>query len=102
MNAMFWHDWAGLVGVALVLIAFLLLQAHKVSGQGYAYQVMNLLGAFGILLSLVFGMFNLSAFVQELAWFLISVYGIVRGAKVRKAASDPTTGSTGPTVGPSV
>jgi hypothetical protein len=86
---MFWHDWAGLIGVALVLVAFFLLQAHKLSGQGYTYQVMNLLGAFGILLSLIFGMFNLSAFVQELAWFLISVYGIVRGVRARKVVVPP-------------
>ncbi|MDF3981403.1 hypothetical protein P3W24_05400 [Luteibacter sp. PPL201] len=86
MSNMFWHDWAGLIGVALVLVAFFLLQAHKLSGQGYAYQVMNLVGAFGILLSLVFGMFNLSAFLQEMAWFLISVYGIARGVKTRRAA----------------
>jgi len=89
MSSMFWHDWAGLVGVALVLVAFFLLQAHKLSGQGYTYQVMNLLGAFGILLSLIFGMFNLSAFVQELAWFLISVYGIVRGVRARNAVVPP-------------
>jgi hypothetical protein len=86
MSSMFWHDWAGLVGVALVLIAFLLLQAHKLSGQGYPYQVMNLLGALGILLSLIFGMFNMPAFLQEMAWFLISVYGIVRGLRSRKAS----------------
>jgi len=84
---LFWHDWAGLIGVTLVLVAFFLLQAHKLSGQGTPYQVMNLVGAFGILLSLVFGMFNLSAFLQELAWFLISVYGIVRGMRMRKATT---------------
>jgi len=86
MSSMLWHDWTGLVGVALVLVAFFLLQAHKLSGQGYTYQVMNLVGAFGILLSLIFGMFNLPAFLQEMAWFLISVYGIVRGVRARKAA----------------
>ncbi|UPG96081.1 CBU_0592 family membrane protein [Luteibacter aegosomatissinici] len=86
MSSLLWHDWCGLFGVALVLIAFFLLQAHKLSGQGYPYQVMNLVGAFGILLSLIFGTFNLSAFLQEMAWFLISVYGIVRGVRTRKAA----------------
>lgn len=86
MSSLLWHDWCGLLGVALVLVAFFLLQAHKLSGQGYPYQVMNLLGAFGILLSLIFGTFNLPAFVQEMAWFLISVYGIVRGVRTRKAA----------------
>ena len=86
---LFWHDWAGLIGVALVLVAFFLLQAHKLSGQSYPYQVMNLVGAFGILLSLIFCTFNLSAFLQELAWFLISVYGIVRGIRARSAAAHP-------------
>ena len=28
MTTLFWHDWAGYVGVVLVLLAFLLLQAH--------------------------------------------------------------------------
>jgi len=95
MSSMFWHDWAGLAGVALVLIAFLLLQAHKLSGQGFPYQVMNLLGALGILLSLIFGMFNMSAFLQEMAWFLISIYGIARGVRMRKATVPPPGRPTG-------
>jgi hypothetical protein len=86
---LFWHDWTGLIGVALVLVAFFLLQARKLSGHGYPYQLMNLIGAFGILLSLIFGTFNLSAFLQEMAWFLISVYGIVRGMRARSAAARP-------------
>jgi hypothetical protein len=85
----FWHDWACLIGFAMVLVAFFLVQSHKLSGLGYPYQVMNLVGAFGILLSLIFGTFNLSAFLQEMAWFLISVYGIVRGVKAKKAAAAP-------------
>ncbi|MBB3228968.1 hypothetical protein FHW69_003616 [Luteibacter sp. Sphag1AF] len=81
-----WHDWVGLAGVGLVLIAFFMLQARQLSGQSYVYQSMNLLGALGILLSLIFGEFNLSAFLQELAWFLISGYGIARGVRERRAA----------------
>ncbi|TCV94808.1 hypothetical protein EC912_103293 [Luteibacter rhizovicinus] len=81
-----WHDWTGLAGVVLVLVAFFLLQAHKLGGHSYTYQSMNLLGALGILLSLIFGEFNLPAFLQELAWFLISAYGIARGVRERRAA----------------
>jgi paired small multidrug resistance pump len=84
-----WHDWAGLIGVALVLLAFFLLQAHKLRGQGLVYQSMNLLGAAGVILSLVFGVFNLAAFLQELAWLLISLYGITRGVKSRREADVP-------------
>ena len=37
--------------------------------------------ALGVLLSLLFGSFNLSAFVMEAAWLLISVYGIMVGRR---------------------
>ena len=83
MSTLFWYDWAGFVGVLLVLLAFLLLQAHRLNGNGLTYQLMNVLGALGVTLSLVFGSFNLSAFLLELAWMAIGVYGIVRGARRR-------------------
>lgn len=81
-----WYDWAGYVGVALVLLAFFLLQAHKLRGNGLVYQLMNILGALGVMLSLLFGSFNMAAFVMQLAWLLIGVYGIARGIKLRRAA----------------
>ncbi|MGA9342199.1 MAG: hypothetical protein WBV61_07675 [Rhodanobacteraceae bacterium] len=81
-----WHEWAGLVGVALVLFAFLLLQAHKLHGNGPIYQTMNALGAIGVMLSLLFGSFNLSAFLLEVAWLLISIYGMIVALRRRRAA----------------
>lgn len=86
MSNIFWHDWAGYIGVLLVLLAYLLLQAHKIHGNGLVYQLMNALGAGGVIISLIFGNFNGSAFIMELAWVLISVYGIARGVKVRREA----------------
>lgn len=80
----YWHDWAGYLGVLLVLLAYLLLQAHKLHGNGLVYQLMNVLGAIGVMLSLVFGVFNASAFFMQLAWLLIGVYGIARGVRVRR------------------
>ena len=44
-----WHDWAGYLGVVLVLLAFLLLQARKLHGNGLVYQLMNVLGALGVM-----------------------------------------------------
>lgn len=82
----YWHDWVGMFGVALILLGFMLLQAHKLSGQGLVYQLLNLVGALGILVSLVAGNFNLAAFVQELAWFAIAAYGIVKGYRMRREA----------------
>lgn len=80
----FWYDWAGYLGVALVLLAFFLLQERKLQGSGLVYQLMNILGAIGVMLSLGFGSFNLSAFIMQVAWLLIGSYGIVRGVKRRR------------------
>lgn len=84
----YWHDWAGYIGVALMLLAYLALQAHKLHGNGLVYQLMNILGALGVMLSLLFGSFNASAFFMEVAWLLIGIYGIARSAKVRKEAHE--------------
>jgi hypothetical protein len=78
-----WYDWAGYLGVALVLLAFLLLQAHRLHGNGLVYQLMNVFGAIGVMLSLLFGAFNASAFVMQLAWLAIGIYGIVRRRTAR-------------------
>lgn len=79
-----WHEWSGLIGVALVLFAFFLLQTHRLHGNRLTYQLMNALGALGVLLSLAFGKFNLPAFLLEGAWLLISIYGMVLSARTRK------------------
>lgn len=71
-----WYDIAGYVGVFLVVLAFLLLQAHKLHGNRWIYQLMNVLGAIGVILSLVFGSFNLPALLVEIAWVLIGIYGM--------------------------
>ena len=79
-----WYDWAGYVGVLLVLLAYFLLQARKLHGNRLAYQLMNILGAFGVLLSLTFGSFNWSAFLLEVAWIAIGIYGIARGVQLKR------------------
>lgn len=78
-----WYDWAGYIGVLLVLLAYFLLQARKLQGHKLGYQLMNILGAFGVLLSLTFGSFNWSAFLLEVAWIAIGIYGIARGVQLK-------------------
>ena len=87
MTTLLWHDWAGYIGVLLVLLAFLLLQAHRLHGNGLIFQLMNAFGAFGVLLSLTFGNNNVPAFVMEAAWLAISIYGIVRARRHPRDAS---------------
>jgi hypothetical protein len=70
-----WPDAVGLLGVVLVLLAYFLLQAGRLRGNALPYQLLNAAGALFVLLSLLYA-FNLPAFLMELAWVLVSIYGI--------------------------
>jgi len=72
-----WHDLLGNVGVFVILATYLLLQLQRLSATRPPYLLANGLGALLILISLM-NQFNLSAFVIEAAWLLISVYGLIR------------------------
>ena len=78
-----WYDFAGNVGVALMVIGYLLLQAEKIRSSDFSYSLMNGLGALLVVISLLYR-FNLSAFLVELFWLVISIYGLIKfAAKVR-------------------
>jgi hypothetical protein len=77
-----WSDAIGLLGVALILLAYFLLQAGRLRGNALPYQLLNALGAVLVMVSLLYA-FNLSAFMMELAWLLVSIYGIARGRRRR-------------------
>ncbi len=81
-----WYDWVGLLGTVMILGGFALLQAGKLSGTGLVYQLLNLFGAGGVLVSLL-GTFNLSVFLLEAAWMAVSVYGIARSFKAKSKAT---------------
>ena len=78
-----WPTMVGLLGMLVTLLAYFLLQAQKLHGNGLVYQLMNALGALGVAISLLFGQFNLPAFLLELVWIAISIYGIVKARQVR-------------------
>ncbi len=70
-----WHDLVGNLGVALIVLAFFLLQAGKMQAQGLWYSLCNLCGAILLLISLYYN-FNLASVVIECFWITISLYGI--------------------------
>jgi multidrug transporter EmrE-like cation transporter len=70
-------DLIGNIGVVVLMIAYLMLQLNKLSSDGLAYSVLNAIGASLIIASLLFN-FNLSAFLMEVFWVLISLVGIYR------------------------
>ncbi len=79
-----WYDFVGNIGVAVVILAYLALQLERLDSRSVLYSTLNGIGAALVTLSLMFE-FNLSAFVVEVFWFLISVYGIVRQLKAKNA-----------------
>lgn len=82
--SMHWYDWIGLLGVGLILFAYFLLQAGSVRGDALFHQLTNAAGALLVLVSLCYA-FNLSAFLMELAWLGVSIYGMVRGIKAKRS-----------------
>ncbi|HET6632740.1 MAG TPA: hypothetical protein VFG73_08540 [Rhodanobacteraceae bacterium] len=82
-----WYDILGLAGVLLIVLAFFGLQAGRLRGDGHIYQVCNGLGAAAILVSLVYD-FNLPSLVMEALWLVISIYGMVRTTRRRRARKD--------------
>ena len=70
-------DIIGLIGVVLVLVAYLLLQMQRLQPEHISYLLMNCLGSVFILISLYYK-WNLSAALVEIAWFAISAFGIVK------------------------
>ena len=76
-------DLAGFIGVLLIVIAYLLLQLDKLPSSSPRYSLLNAGGALLIIVSLIFA-FNLSAFIVEVFWFLISLLGLWRSIISRK------------------
>ncbi|GDY24990.1 MULTISPECIES: CBU_0592 family membrane protein [unclassified Agarivorans] len=79
-------DIVGLLGTALVVGAFFLLQLERLSPKQLTYNLMNLSGAILLLISLCIN-FNLASFIIELFWIGASVVGIVKYFKREPAVA---------------
>lgn len=77
------YDILGIGGVIIILIAYLLLQLEKLSPKDWQYSAANALGALLILVSLFFS-FNLASFIIEIAWLLISIFGLFKAFSTRQ------------------
>jgi hypothetical protein len=76
-------DILGTAGVAMIIITYVLLQTGRLQSTQLSYSLLNAVGAALILISLYYS-FNLSAFIVEAFWLIISVYGIIRYFAGRK------------------
>lgn len=84
-------DFIGNIGVAVLMITYLMLQLNKLSSAGLAYSLLNAIGASLIIVSLLFD-FNLSALLMEVFWVLISFVGIYRYFRVKALKSQTLDG----------
>jgi hypothetical protein len=71
---------AGWAGAVLILAAYALLSAGKVSGQSPTYQLMNLAGAVGFVIN---GWWHraIPNAAMNVVWALIAVYSLIRLAQ---------------------
>ena len=79
-------DLVGFVGVLLIVVGYLLLQLEKLPSSSLSFSLLNAAGSLLIMLSLIFK-FNVSAFLIEVFWFLISLIGLSKWLMGRKRLS---------------
>lgn len=81
-------DAVGLLGVAFILFAYGGLQMDRLDATALSYSLINGLGALFILISLIKD-FNLSAFMIEGCWLVISLWGMAKAVRARAKPSNP-------------
>ncbi len=79
-----WHDLLGNIGVVLMIAMYLLLQMERIESSSYQYSIYNALGGLLVVISLMYE-FNMSAFMFEGFWVVISLYGILRQWRLRRS-----------------
>jgi hypothetical protein len=70
-----WYDILGTLGVAIIILTYVLLQIERVRSDQLTYSLLNAIGAALILVSLYFD-YNFPSVVVEFFWLLISLFGI--------------------------
>jgi len=78
------HNVVGNLGVLLIVGTYFLVQIGRMSATQAPYILANGLGAALLMYSLSFD-FNLSAFLIEAIWLVISIIGLVRVWLARRA-----------------
>lgn len=70
-------DLVGIIGVFLIVIAYILMQLNQMDPKKTAFSLLNALGAVLILISLLYD-WNLASFIMEIIWISLSLYGIYK------------------------
>ena len=78
-------DIIGLIGVALLIGTYALLQFDRIDPKGFWYIFNNMIVAVLVTVSLLYN-WNLASMVIEVFWFSLSVYGLYKFYRQRKIA----------------
>lgn len=71
------YDILGTVGVAMIVLNYVLLQIERLRSGQPIYSILNAIGSGMILVSLFYS-FNLPSFIVEAFWLVISLFGIAK------------------------
>jgi hypothetical protein len=82
-----WYDIVGTLGVAIIILTYVLLQIERIRSTDLVYSLLNAIGASLILISLYFD-FNFPSVVVEGFWLVISLFGIGKYL-VRQMSNSP-------------
>lgn len=77
-----WSDFVGNIGVAILLVTYMLNVSGKISAQGLVYNLLNLIVAILLTINLIYKP-NISALVLEFFWALIAIYGLANFYKTK-------------------
>lgn len=73
----------GLFGVATTLLAYGLMTMGRIQSHDPRYQIMNIVGTTGILLSFLV-QWNLPSLVANVVWLVIGMVGLMRIYRLRR------------------
>ena len=76
-------DTIGIIGVALILVAYYLVTHGRVQADQLSFHGMNFLGAILIFVSLMHTP-NIPSIILEICWIIISLMGMRKALKARK------------------
>lgn len=78
------HDILGTLGVGCILVMYVMLQLGRIGAERPLFSILNAVGAALILFSLAYE-FNLSAALMEGVWLIVSLYGLWKALRGRRA-----------------
>lgn len=87
MNNPLVGDIIGIIGVFLIVLAYVLMQLGRMDPKKVTFSLLNAIGAILILISLIYD-WNLASFVMEIIWITLSLYGAYQAWRLNSAKNN--------------